>query len=137
MPGKPLRPCLTAPHVAAAVVRLEGEPCTARRVRYLLSGVAIRDRAPDRGRGTARGYGAVDVALMRLAVRLEAQGVSAWVVRVVLAYCGDEIRAAWRNGAVGALVVRGVTGAIERVKPDADAPSAMARVPLRSVWTGL
>jgi hypothetical protein len=38
---------------------------------------------------------------MRLAVRLEAQGVSAWVAHVVLAYCGEEIRAAWRTDAGG------------------------------------
>jgi hypothetical protein len=134
--GKPLATFLTAPDVAAAVVRLEREPCTARRVRHLLSGVVISDRAPRRGRRT-RGFSAVDVALMRLAVRLEAQGVSAWVVRVVLAYCGDEIRAAWRRRTAVALVVRGVTGTIEGVTPEADAPAAMARVPLRSVLRGI
>src|SRR2546428_5507109 len=75
---------LTAPEVAAVVSQLEGEPCSVRRVRYLLSELLATDAAPQRGQ--ARLSGPVDVALMRLAVRLEAQGLSAWVARVVLAY---------------------------------------------------
>jgi hypothetical protein len=123
---------LTASEVATVVARLEGEACTARRVRYLLSGLLMTETASQRGQ--TRLYGPVDVALMRLAVRLEAQGVSAWVVRVVLSYGGEEIRAAWRAGATVALAVRGVTGTIEPAR--LQTPTAVARVLLRSVTTG-
>jgi len=74
---------LTASEMAQVVARLEGEACSARRVRYLLGGLILGDTVPQRGR--TRLYGPIDVAMMRLAVRLEAQGISAWVVRVVLA----------------------------------------------------
>src|ERR1700736_6228524 len=97
---------LTAPEVAAVVARLEGEPCTPRRVRYLLSERLAVDGAPRKGQ--TRLYRPVDVALMRLALRLQAQGLSAWTVRVVLAYSQDVIRAAWRSRADVALAVRGV-----------------------------
>jgi len=125
---------LTAPEVAAVVSQLEGESCSARQVRYLLSGLLGTDA--ERPHGQTRWHGPADVALMRLAVRLEAQGVSAWVVRVVLAYCGTEIRAAWASGAPVALVIRGVTGTIESLATDFAVPAA-ARVPLRAVWTGV
>lgn len=124
---------VTAAELATVVTQLEGEACTARRVRYLLGGLLPMDGGQ---RGRTRLYGAIDVALMRLAVRLEAAGVSAWVVRVVLAYCGDEIRAAWRSGAAVALSVRGVTGWIHSARPEADGPVAVACVPLRSVLAG-
>jgi hypothetical protein len=124
---------LTAPEVAAVVTRLDGEASTARRVRYLLSDRLALDGAPRKGQ--TRLYRPVDVALMRLAVRLEAQGVSAWVVRVVLAYSGDVIRAAWHARADVALTVRGVRGTIESAST-ATTPS-VACVPLRPVWNGV
>jgi hypothetical protein len=125
---------LTASEIAAVVTRLEGEACTARRVRYLLSGLLQTDSGTQRGH--TRLYGPIDLAMMRLAVRLEAQGVSAWVVRVVLSYGGEEIRAAWRAGASLALAVRGVTGTIEPAKLETPTSPAVARVLLRSVTTG-
>jgi hypothetical protein len=125
---------LTAPEVAAVVSRLEGEPCSVRRVRYLLSGLSATDAAPPRGE--VRLWGPVDVALMRLAVRLGTQGLSPWVARVVLTYSGAEIRAAWTSGASVALAVRGVTGSIEGATPGPDAPAVAARVLLRSVFVG-
>jgi hypothetical protein len=73
------------------------------------------------------------VGLVRLAVRLERQGVSAWAARVVLAYCGDDIRAAWPAGAPAALNVRGVTGSIEMATRDTDVPANVVRVRLRTV----
>ena len=126
---------LTAPEVAALVSRLEGEPCSVRRVRYLLVGLPATDGAPPRGE--VRLYGPVDVALMRLAMRLEAQNISAWVAQVVLAYGVEAIRAAFRSGEDVALVVRGVIGSIERAKPELDTSPVAARIPLRSVFAGL
>jgi hypothetical protein len=126
---------LTAPEVADVVSQLEREPCSVRQVRYLLS--ALRRTDPEPQRGHARLYDLDDVALMRLAVRLQTQGISAWVTRVVLAYGADEIRAAWSLGAPVALVVRGVTGFLEPVKPEPHTPAASARVPLRAVWSGV
>ena len=133
MVPKPL--VLTAPEVAAVVSQLEGERCTVRQVRYLLYGLLPSDTPVPRGH--TRLYGPDDVALMRLAVRLHAQGVSAWVARVVLAYCGAEIRAAWRAGSASALVVRGVTGTIEAATADPSSAPASVRVSLRAVWIGV
>jgi hypothetical protein len=126
---------LTAPEVAAVVSRLEDQACSVRRVRYLLSGLPATD--PTAARGEVRLYGPADVALMRLAVRLEARGVSAWVAQEVLAYRADEIRAAWRAGAPAALQVRGVTGSIEMATRDTDTPPGVVRVPLRPVFVGI
>jgi hypothetical protein len=117
------------------VSRLEGEACSVRRVRYLLSGLPATDAI--QARGEVRLYGPVDVALMRLALRLEARDVSAWVVQVVLAYRADEIRAAWRTGAPAALQVRGVTGSLEMATRDTDTPPGVVRVPLRPVFVGI
>lgn len=123
---------LTAPEVATVVTALDGTACTARRVRYLLERPTA---AAGLVRGQTRLYGLAEVALMRLALRLEAQGVSGWVARVVVAYCGDAIRAAWQSGAAVALVVRGVTGTLVPIR-DAGRPAA-AVVPLPAVWQGL
>lgn len=127
---------LTAPEVAGVVEQLESkECCTVRQVRYLLSGFSRTDAKPPHSH--ARLYGPVDVALARLAVRLHAQGVSAWVSRVALAYCEEDLRAVWRTNAAMALVVRGVTATVEPViAADTSTPVA-ARVPLRTVWFGV
>lgn len=132
-PVPPLPLVLTAPEVAAVVTALEGTACTARRVRYLFDG---QRGAAGVVRGQTRLYGLPEVAVMRLVLRLEAQGVSGWVARVVVTYCGDAIGAAWRRGAAAALVVRGVTGTIEPVR-DATARPAAACVPLPPVWRGI
>jgi hypothetical protein len=125
---------LTVSEIADVVGRLENRPCTTRQARYLLAGLLHGDVAPQRGR--TRLYGPIDVALMRLALRLESQGISAWVARVVLAYCGDEIRAAWASNRPVALSVRGVMGTIEPANRE-EMPGAVARVPLRSVLVGI
>jgi hypothetical protein len=125
---------LTAPEVAAVVARLDGDACTPRRVRYLLSHRLAVDGA--RRKGQTRLYGPVDVALMRLAVRLQAQGLSRWTVRVVLVYSREILRDAWRSRAAVALVVRGVRGTIESAATATPGP-ADASVPLRPVWVGV
>ena len=75
MRGKALPLVLTAPEVAAIVSQLEHVPCSVRQVRYLLAD--LRPPAAARPLREPRLYGPADVGLMRLAVRLEAQGVSA------------------------------------------------------------
>jgi hypothetical protein len=117
---------LTGTEVAAVVSRLEGTACSVRRVRYLLS-------AGERvGHGRTRLHAAADVALVRLALRLEREGVSSWVARVVVAYLRDELIAAFESRARVALRLVGIRGAIVRDAAEERTGNAVF-VPLRPI----
>jgi hypothetical protein len=121
---------LTTVELAKVVSALE-QPCSARRVRYALSAGGTNRQ----GRGRTRLHAADDVALMRVALRLEAAGVSAWVARVVLAYLQDSLIAAIRSRRPKALHVFGVRGSIRPASEPA--PPGTIVVPLRSVMHGV
>jgi hypothetical protein len=89
-----------------------------------------------RQQGQTRLFGTLDLALLRLAMELERQGISAWVSRVVLTYLRDDIVRAFKSAAPVALAVTGLRGSLEpalKARPS----SVMAWVPLREVWKGL
>ena len=126
---------LTVGEVASLASRLTGRRCTERQVRYLLVTGGLGTEAARRPRGQTRLYGVIDVALVCLARRLNAGGVSTVVARTVLAYRRDEIVRAWRAGARTALVVRGALGWLQ---PLLKAPTAhVVAIPLPDVWRGL
>lgn len=127
---------LTAAEAAKVVSALAGRRCSPRRVRYLLVECALGTELPARQRGETRLYGVLDVAFLRLALELERQGLSAWVVRVVLTYLRKEIVLAWKAGAHVALAVVGLKGSVEpalKARPG----GTIAWVPLRDVWRGI
>lgn len=121
---------LTVGEVATLVSRLAGVSCSARRVRYLLGG-------PVQGHGRTRFYTALDVAVVQLVLRLEQAGVSPWVGRVVIAYLGDELRAALRAGARGAVRIQGVRAELVAVNAHEQSVAATAFVPLADIWRGV
>jgi hypothetical protein len=89
-----------------------------------------------RRREQTRLFGALDLGILRLAIELEGQGISAWVARVVLTYLRDDIVRAFKSSAPVALAVNGVRGSVEpalRARPS----SAIVWVPLREIWKGL
>lgn len=127
---------LTALELADLISRLTSQPVSARRVRHLLVDGGVGTELQSRRQGQTRLFGVLDAALMRLAVELEAQGVSAWVARVVLTYLRDDLVRALKASAPVALAVRGVRASLEptlKAKP----PGLAAWVPLRDVWKGL
>jgi hypothetical protein len=127
---------LTAVEAARAVNRLTGRRCTPRRVRHLLVQGGLGTELQARRKGQTRLFGVLDLAILRLAIELERQGISAWVTRVVLTYLRDDIVRAFKSAAPVALAVTGVRGRLEpalRARPS----SALAWVPLREVWKGL
>jgi hypothetical protein len=74
--------------------------------------------------------------MVRLALRLHAEGVSAWVARVVLTYLRNDIVRAWKAGASLTLAVSGIQGSLQpslKARP----AGAVASVPLRDIWRGL
>jgi len=81
-------------------------------------------------------YGVIDLALVCLARRLKAAGISPSVARVVLTYRRDDVVRAWKAGANAALVVTGLHGAVVSVAKTMSAKAA-AIVPLQDVWRGL
>jgi hypothetical protein len=87
-------------------------------------------------RGETRLYGSLDVAFVRLALRLQAEGVSPWVTRVVLTYLRNDLIRAWRSSAAVALAVRGLQGTIEPALRSRPA-SPSAWVPLREIAKGI
>jgi hypothetical protein len=127
---------LTVGEVAALCARLTGEACTPRQVRYLLVGCRLGTEPERRRNGQTRLHGAVDVALVRLALRLHAEGVSPWVARVVLTYLRNDVIRAWRAGSAVTLAVTGIQGSLDpSLKPKP--AGAVACVSLREMWHGL
>jgi len=127
---------LTVSEAATIASRLAGHPCSPRQVRHLLVRGGLGTDTRKRTRGETRLYGMLDVALVRLALRLQADGVSPWVVRVVLTYCRNDLIRAWKSSAALALAINGLKGTLEpALKPRPAA--AAAWVPLRDIATGI
>jgi hypothetical protein len=127
---------LTADEAAALAGELSGQPCTARQVRYLLiRGRLGTDVSPGR-HGETRVFGVLDLAFLRLALELHAQGVSPAVARTVLTYLHDDLVRAWRAAASMAVAVTGVKGSLEPVSRGRP-KWAVAWVPLRDLWRDL
>lgn len=127
---------LTATEVAQLASRLSGRRVSVRRVRHLLVDAALGTELQARRQGETRLFGVLDLALVRLAVELDAQGVSAWVARVVLTYRRDDIVRAFKSSAPVGLAIRGLHATLEpalRTQP----PGLAAWVPLREIWKGL
>jgi hypothetical protein len=124
---------LTAREAAGLVARLTGERCSPRQLHYLLIGGGLGTDVVARRRGQTRLYGTIDLALVRLALLLEGEGLSPWVVRVVLTYLRNDVVLAWRSAAPVALAVRGLRGTLEpalKGRPK----WAVGWAPLREVW---
>lgn len=127
---------LTATEVAQIASRLSGRAISVRRVRHLLVDAGLGTELQVRRQGETRLFGVLDLALVRLAVELDAQGVSAWVGRVVLTYRRDDIVRAFKSSAPVALAIRGLHATLEpalKTKP----LGLAAWVPLREIWKGL
>jgi hypothetical protein len=127
---------LTAIEAARIVSKVSGRKCSARRVRYLLVQGGLGTELQPRRQGQTRLFGPLDLAILRLAIELERQGISPWVGRVVLTYLRDDVVRAFKSAAPVALTVTGVKGRIEPALKSR--PSHIAAwVPLRDVWKGL
>ncbi|MFP5379996.1 MAG: hypothetical protein ACLGHP_09670 [Vicinamibacteria bacterium] len=127
---------ITADELAATAAALSGRPCSARRVRYLLVTGGLGTELPRRRQGQTRLFGALDLALVRLALELEKQGASPWLIRVAMTYLRDDLVRAWKSAAPLALALRGIQGSLEpalKARP----PWATVWVPLREIWRGL
>lgn len=127
---------LTAAEAAHVLSKLTGRTCTPQRVRRLLVIARLGTELQVRQRGQTRLFGALDLAVVRLALELERQGISAWVSKVVLTYLRDDVVRAFKSAAPVALAVNGIRGSLEpalRARPSA----AVAWVPLREVWRGI
>lgn len=127
---------LTAVEAARVLTKLSGRPCTPHRVRRLLVTARLGTELQARRRGQTRLFGALDLAIVRLAIELDRQGVSAWVAKVVLTYLRDDVVRAFKSAAPVALAVNGVRGSLEpalKARPS----SAVAWVPLRDTWKGI
>ena len=127
---------LTAAELAQIVSRLSDRHVSARRVRHLLVESGLGTEWQARQQGQTRLFGVLDLAIVRLAIELERQGISAWVARVVLTYLRDDLVRAFRSSAPVALAVRGVRATLEPALKGQ--PSGLAAwVPVRDVWKGL
>ena len=127
---------LTAVEAAQLTSKLSGRKCTPRRVRHLLVQGGLGTELQRRQQGQTRLFGALDLAILLLAMELEKQGISAWVGRVVLTYLRDDLVRAFKAATPLALAVNGVRGRLEpslRSKPS----WAIGWVPLREIWRGL
>jgi hypothetical protein len=127
---------LTAREASVLVSKLTGRRCSPRRLGYLLLGGGIGTDVEPRRRGQTRLYGAIDLALVRLGLLLEEEGISPWVARVVLTYLRNDLVMAWRAASPLALAVTGVRGTLEPALKTRPA-WATAWVPLREVWRDL
>lgn len=127
---------LTASEAARIVSRVSGRKCSTRRVRYLLVQGGLGTELQPRRQGQTRLFGLLDLAILRLAIELERQGISAWVARVVLTYLRDDVVRAFKSAAPVALTVIGVKGRLEPALKSRPANIA-AWVPLRDVLKGL
>jgi len=115
---------------------MTGRTCTPRRVRHLLVQGQLGTELQRRTRGQTRRFGVLDLAILRLAVELDREGVSSWVTRVVLTYLRPEIVLALKSSAPVALAISGLRGSLEptlKARP----PGTVAWVPLREVWRGI
>lgn len=127
---------LTAVEAARAVSRLTGRRCTARRVRHLLVEGQLGTELQARQRGQTRLFGVLDLAIMRLAIELDRQGVSSWVTRVVLTYLRNDIVMAFKSAAPVALAIAGLRGSVQPALKARPA-GTVAWVPLREIWKGI
>lgn len=127
---------LTASEVASVCARLTGRRCSPRQVQYLLVGGGLGTDARRRAHGQTRLYGVLDVAFVRLALRLQAEGVSPMVARVTMTYLRNDMVRAWKAGAALALAITGVHGSLQPVLK-ARPEGAVAYVPLLEIWRGL
>lgn len=130
------RQWLTVSEAATVASRLAGQPCSPRQVRHLLVRGGLGTDTARRIQGETRLYGLLDVALVRLALRLQADGVSPWVVRVVLTYLRNDLIRAWKSSAAVALAINGLKGTLEPALKPRPA-SATAWVPLRDISKGI
>ena len=127
---------LTAVEAAHVLSKLTGRHCTPQRVRRLLVNAKLGTELQARQRGQTRLFGALDLAIMRIALELDRQGISAWVSKVILTYLRDDVVRAFKSAAPLALAVNGIRGSLEpslKARPS----SAVAWVPLREVWKGI
>ena len=127
---------LTLSEVAALASRLSGLPCSDRRVRYLLITGGLGTDVQQRNHGRTRVFGTLDVALVRLALALQAEGISPALTRVVVTYLRNDLVRAWKSAAGLALALRGVHATLEpavKTRPS----SCAAWIPLRGIWHGL
>ena len=127
---------LTAIEAAHIISKLCEVRYTPRRVRHLLVLGGLGTELQPRQQGQTRLFGALDLAILRVAVELERQGISGWVARVVLTYLRDDIVRAFKSSAPVALAVTGLRGRLEpafKPKPS----TAVGWVPLREAWKGL
>lgn len=127
---------LTATEVASVAGRLAGRRCSARQVRSLLVGGGLGTDIKRRPNGQTRLFSVIDVAFVRLALRLHGEGVSPVVARVVLTYLRNDLVRAWKAGGGVALAVTGLHGSLQPVLKTRPA-GVVAFVPLREVWHGL
>jgi hypothetical protein len=127
---------LTVDEVAKVASQLAGRTCSPRQVRRLLVHGRLGTDITPRTKGQTRLYGPLDVAFVRLALRLHDEGVSPWVGRVVLTYLRNDLVRAWKSSAAVALAISGLKGSIEpalRPRP----ATATAWVPLREIAKGI
>ena len=89
-----------------------------------------------RQHGQTRMYGSLDVAFVRLALRLQAEGISRAVARVILTYLRNDLVRAWKASAAVALAITGVHGSLQPVLK-ARPSGAATYVPLLEIWRGL
>jgi hypothetical protein len=136
MPAAASRQWLTVGEVARVASHLTGRSCSTRQVRHLLVTGGLGTDAKRRTHGQTRLYGSLDVAFVRLALRLERDGVSPWVARVVLTYLRNDLIRAWKASAPVALAIDGLKGSLEPALKSRPA-SAAVWVPLRDVWRGI
>jgi hypothetical protein len=127
---------LTLHEVATLTSQLTGRPCTARRVRYLLVTGGLGSDTQRRPHGRTRLFGALDVALVRLALALEENGLSPWLSRVVITYLRDDLVRAWKTTAPLGVAVRGLQATLEPALKGRPVWSTVW-VPLREIWRGL
>jgi len=127
---------LTAAEVATLCARLTGRRCSTRQVHYLLVSGGLGSDAGRRANGQTRMYSVIDVAFVRLALRLQADGVSPMVARVTLTYLRNDLTRGWKSSAALALAIDGVHGSLQpalKARPT----GAIAYVPLLDIWRGL
>src|SRR5579859_979896 len=122
--------CVTATELATLVSDLGSVKCEPWHVRRYLLDL----KPPANGAfGRTRLYTADDLCLVRLAVRLEREGLSAWVVRAVLANHAGEIVRAWRSGTASVLAVHGVRGKLIAETDSTRVPTGTTVVPLQPI----
>jgi hypothetical protein len=124
---------VTAGEMAQLLSRIESTVCRRWHVRRCLT-----DLIPSTNeRGRTRVYSIFETCLVRLAIQLEREGVSAWAVRAVLANHADSLRRAWADDAPLALAVRGVRGWLVPDAERASQPIGTITVSLPAVRHGL